>query len=76
MWSRVGFLNSSRYGHNAIAMEDGQFLVIGGYGAFQTEKCQMDTKGKMSCTEQTPTLSKYQYWPELLRVESDFCGFS
>ena len=48
------------------------FLVIGGHGTHQTEKCQL-TSGTMSCSTQEPTLDYHYKWPELILVEDDFC---
>ena len=67
VWSKVGDLQTGRYGHNAIF--DGTYaLIVGGYAGsnvnLATEKCSL-TSDTISCTTQTPLLSSYRYYPEL-----------
>ena len=74
-WSKAGDLTTARYGHGAIF--DGDVLiVVGGYNGIsdplKTEKCEFDDEG-ITCTEQSPSLNGYRFYPELFLVESDFC---
>ena len=72
VWSRVGDLNRGRRGHNVI-FEGNYALVIGGYsGTLPTEKCILSSNG-VNCTEQSPSLYNYAFYPELFMVAPDFC---
>ena len=72
VWTRVGNLNRGRQGHNVIF--DGQYaLVVGGIaGTFSTEKCIISTSG-VHCMEQSPSLYRYELYPELFMVPPNFC---
>ena len=74
IWTKVGELNKGRVGHNVIF--DGRFaLVVGGdilNGSLPTEKCDLSSDA-VNCTDQSPSLQKYQYYPELFIVPPNFC---
>ena len=71
VWSKVGDLNESKWGHNVIF--DGNYaLVIGGRYTMPTEKCTLSTS-EVNCTEQNPSLYEYAIYPELFLVPSNFC---
>jgi hypothetical protein len=70
----VGNLNAPREGHGAIVI-DGEFLVVGGYSEFtwqmESERCAVWTDDQVGCTQQTPTLYYYTYWPELFLIKAE-----
>ena len=70
-WSKVGQLNEVRRGHNIIHL-NGFFLVVGGAGTKKTEKCEYKYD-QMVCQSQSPSLTNYAYFPELMIVADDFC---
>merc|ERR1719285_447850 len=70
-WSLAGNLNTARRGHGAIYL-DNSFLVVGGEGNLQSEKCDLD-RGTVSCTSQEPSLNSYYSYPELYLVSNDYC---
>ena len=70
-WSKVGQLNKGRNGHNAIHL-NGYFLVVGGGGTYNTEKCGYNND-QMVCQSQSPSLTDYAYTPELMIVGDDYC---
>ena len=70
-WSRVGNLANARSSHGAVFI-DGFFLVVGGDGEYQTEKCSLQ-EGAVSCTSQAPSLEYYTNYPELFLVSDSFC---
>ena len=74
-WTKLGDLQTGRSGHNVIY--DGEvFIVVGGKfensQTFKTEKCTL-AGSSMTCSEQSPTLNSYQYYPALVMVPEDFC---
>ena len=79
LWSVVGEMTAPRRAHNVVFNDNG-FLIIGGRNTLDkendhsrpTEKCtiQNDT---ISCTTQAPTLTYYEYYPELFLVPETFC---
>ena len=71
-WSKAGELSTGRNGHAAIY--DGTFLlVVGGYGNdYKTEKCSFSSSG-ITCTQQSPSLDEYEFYPELFLVPADYC---
>ena len=71
MWSKVGQLNEGRLGHNAIHL-NGFFVVVGGYGTKNTEKCEYKND-QMVCHSQSPSLNNYGWKPELMIVSLDYC---
>ena len=71
MWSKVGQLNERRNGHNVIHL-NGFFVVVGGYGTKNTEKCEFNND-QMICHPQSPSLTDYYGYPELMTVADDFC---
>ena len=70
-WDKVGQLNQGRNGHNAIHL-NGHFLVVGGYGSYETEKCEYKNN-QMVCHSQSPRLSYNALTPELMTVFDDYC---
>lgn len=70
-WSSVGQLNSARYSHGAIVIDD-QFLVVGGNNQQKTERCYF-VGDEINCISQEPTLVKYRHWPELIFVGNNYC---
>ena len=71
-WSKVGQLNQGRFEHNAIHL-NGHFLVVGGYGTTNTEKCEYQYD-QMVCQSQSPSLTYYVRTPELMIVSDDYCS--
>ena len=79
LWSVAGEMMALRRAHNVVFNDNG-FLIIGGRNYLDkendhsrpTEKCiiQNDT---ISCTTQAPTLTYYEYYPELFLVPETFC---
>ena len=70
-WTQIGSLNYPRRGHETI-FDGSSFLVVGGItNSFRTEKCIL-SGGSMTCTDQEPTLTSYDHYPELLLVNEDF----
>ena len=74
-WSKAGDLSTARSGHGAIF--DGEYLIVvggskRGSDPLKTEKCEFGDDG-ITCTEQSPLLYRYNYYPELFLVEKDFC---
>ena len=67
----AGRLNNARYWHGAIVVDD-HVLVIGGDGNLKSEKCAFDND-EMVCVDQEPKLDFYYKWPELFKVDSDYC---
>ena len=67
-WSNVGKLNSARFGHGVILV-DNKFMVIGGESLTQNtlpnEACVF-TDGQLSCTEQSTSLTNYKSTPLFL----------
>lgn len=74
-WSKVGKLSTGRRDHGVI-FDGTEMLVIGGYigssTALRTEKCII-SRDQVSCTEQSPTLFRYENYPELFLVPENFC---
>ena len=71
-WSKAGELNTRRYGHGAIFV-DGFIMVIGGYGDYSTEKCEVKNNG-ITCETQNPVLNNYFLYPELFFVPASYCS--
>ena len=71
VWSKAGDLNTSRFAHNVI-FDGRHFLVIGGAGTKQTERCTT-RQGEMTCVEQAPKFKNYAWYPELFLVPDNFC---
>ena len=72
-WTQPGVLHTARQSHSVIKI-DGMFLVIGGDGSFfKTERCIYENQS-MTCTEQEPTLDNYGHFPELFKVDSNYCS--
>ena len=70
-WEKVGELGKNRSSHNAIYLGNVFLVVGGGEEAFNTEKC-IYKGNQMTCTEQSPLLREYVYWPELIQVTEDY----
>ena len=71
-WSKAGELSTGRYAHAAV-FDGAYLLVVGGYeNDYKTEKCTFTSNG-ITCTEQSPSLSRYELYPELFMVPADFC---
>ena len=72
-WSNLGTLVSAKWAHNAIQVNETQFLVVGGFPDAHTEMCT-HKNGAITCTTQEPNLSnEYRYYPELYPVEDNYC---
>ena len=69
-WSSVGQLNSGRYGHGAILV-DNTFMVIGGGGTKPNEACLFNN-GQVTCEEKTSSLYNFYQMPLLFLVSDDF----
>lgn len=71
-WSKAGELKTGRYGHGAI-FDGYKFIVAGGFGTLSTESCIVDG-GYVTCSEGSPQLINYYYYPEMYLVETaSFC---
>ena len=70
-WGQIGTLNKARHAHS-VAIVDGLFLVVGGAGVFETERCKY-SNDKIVCVKQEPTLSKLSFYPALMLVDDNFC---
>ena len=68
-WSNVGNLNSVRYGHKVILVEN-TFMVIGGPASYSNEACLLNN-GRFTCEERTSSLNSY-YMPLLFLVSDNF----
>ena len=71
IWSKTGYMKTSRYAHNVI-FDGRHFLVIGGYGTKKTERCTIK-QDEMTCVEQAPELTYYARYPELFLVPDNYC---
>ena len=69
-WSNVGQLNSARYGHGVIKVEN-IFMVIGGFGNQPNEACLL-INGQFICEEKPSSLKSYAYKPLLFPVSGNF----
>ena len=74
-WSKVGELSTGRRDHGVI-FDGTDMLVVGGFigssKALQTEKCII-SNNQVSCTGQSPSLLRYEIYPELFLVPENFC---
>ena len=71
-WTKAGELMHAREAHNAI-YDGKQIIVVGAeFGPIKTEKCTI-SDGKVTCTDQEPSLEHYWLYPELFLVSADFC---
>ena len=71
-WTDVGELKHARRGHNAI-FDGTQIIIIGGYtGSYKSENCFV-SDANATCRTQEPSLSRYEYYPELYLVSNSFC---
>ena len=72
-WEDVGSMQAIRYLHNVIVIQD-TFLVVGGEGRRNTERCSYDSsENRFTCQKHPLTLRDYADYPELFAVQSDFC---
>ena len=69
-WSLAGQLNQGRHTHGVI-FDEGQFLVIGGWGTFKTESCVPNGE-TVTCTQVGEGLNYYTHYPELALVAYDY----
>ena len=79
-WSKVGDLLVGRAYHNAI-LKRNVFIVVGGIinwddntTGLPTEECSL-VDDCMVCSEKSPSLVRYDYFPELCLVTDDFGGY-
>ena len=71
-WSKVGELSTGRRGHGVI-FDGTAMLVVGGYGGtYKTEKCII-SDNQVTCIGQSPSLLRYENYPELFLVPENFC---
>ena len=78
-WSKVGELVFGRRLHGVI-FDGTDMLIVGGWAvspetALQTEKCVISAN-QVSCTRQSPSLLRYDSYPELFLVPDNFCKSS
>ena len=71
-WARVGSLNEGRMGHAVVVRSD-DFVIVGGYGTRQTERCALQNEMQMLCVSVEPELNSYADYPEAMLVEKNFC---
>ena len=71
LYFSVGNLMTGRNGH-AVALDGNEFLVVGGGGEMNTERCYFKFD-QLICLEQTPKLKSFYLYPELFMVEEDYC---
>ena len=70
-WNVKGLLQSARYGHGVIATNK-SILIVGGFGRQLTEKCSPEDD-QIMCTQQSPELVSYAYYPEMFLVPLNYC---
>ena len=70
-WKKLGKLNEARHGHS-VAIVDDQFLVVGGNGNFDTERCKYATD-KVECVKQEPKINMWKFYPALMPVSDNYC---
>ena len=71
-WTQVGSLNQGRYGH-AVVVRSNDFVIVGGYGARQTERCALQNEMQMLCVSVEPELEDFYRYPEAMLVDENFC---
>ena len=69
-WSKVGNLNSNRFNHGVILVEN-TFMVIGGLYNKANEFCILNN-GQFTCEEKTSRLNNYVSTPLLFLVNDDY----
>ena len=74
-WTRVGSLNQGRYAH-AVIVRSNDFVIVGGWGTTQTERCALQNEMQMLCVSVEPELTYFAYYPEAMLVDENFCGSS
>ena len=70
-WKKLGYLNEARFGHG-VAIQQGEFIVVGGYSKFVTERCILNDDS-IHCTTTKPQLQYYEYYPEMMSVSENYC---
>lgn len=78
-WHKAGELLTPRRSHaviNPVGTENA-FLVVGGHNyddneAMYTEKCVLEGQS-IKCSNQSPLLKNYQYYPHLFPVQENYC---
>ena len=68
-WSKRGSMNSKRYAHGVILLEE-KIMVVGGDGKKKNEACVLNN-GQFSCTKFTTLLNDYAYYPVLYVLDED-----
>ena len=71
-WKIMGKLLQWRDWHGVIELK-GEFIVVGGWGKFRTERCTFVTEELIKCSNTSPVLLDYTGWPEMMRVPYDYC---
>ena len=71
-WTRVGSMNQGRYGH-AVVVRSNDFVIVGGYGTRQTERCTLQNERQMLCVSVEPKLTDFAWYPETMLVDENFC---
>ena len=71
---KAGTLKTGRSGHGAI-FDGKNFLIVGGepsdFGRVKNEVCSLEGS-TMTCVEQSSSLFRYAWYPELFLVAEDF----
>ena len=71
-WTNSGELKYARRGHNAV-FDGTHIIIVGGYNVnYKSENCFV-SDATVTCTTQEPSLSRYEYYPELYLVSDSFC---
>ena len=70
-WKLVGKLNHARHGHSVVILDD-HFLVVGGNGYFETERCKYSSE-KIDCVKQEPKINMWKFYPALMVVDDNYC---
>ena len=77
----MGELNHARRGHGVFFDQNNrEFIVVGGqdhnpwpdFGPLKTERCSLNATS-IRCTLVYPVLTDFAFYPEFMRVSSDYC---
>ena len=68
----MGDLNTARYAHQVLVRK-GEFYIVGGFGKYGTERCELLKDNSMQCTTAAPYLDHYANFPGLIPVLDNYC---
>ena len=69
-WTTLTNLQFARYSFGIIEIEK-KFIVLGGVGTIRSEICQFTGKG-LECKIREPTLTSFQEYPVMMKIDPDF----